>query len=1700
MSGPQEHPWEIRVFHAGVDSDTEPEFIAPKSGSAFDSCNTRGNSADGDSGAREKINGEIVLYANIDNNCYDGDDLPFGNGVICIGSSKINGNHFEVWADENVVEPPYMRINGVVVAKSFDLPFLATHPLQLDKNESCVGGEVYMTDYNTPPLFFSIKSLMENGGMINGVDCSGRYFENFNVLEQLLMGGKGLDHPVFMRLTGSQDSMDNVFVREGMTGMPVGYYMYSYRFVNEGGDGTGWSMPTPQIPVVPQVSENCNNSYPYSQTVGGDSIPTVSTQYGVHLRLRINNNLNFDRIEIRRDQWNGSEADLPISEIAGLIQLEPGQFGVLDILDLYGYEGTLTDLEAAAVMNAVSRAKAIRYFNKRVYLANIEYASRVVDEDEYEIEPETFNGANLFPIMHKMGKAGHADPWNVTYKKHYMSNEKFDFAIMFWDENGGMSFSNDIDALNSFQFPNRRDPVESPSDISSYWGLVDAARHDGTLGDTYEVFDLENAVAKSNYCDVFNILDNGSKQATTMNYGELGFCDNLPTDLFFQVTANGQGFKPMRPTGSGDSNCGGSDYRVTLNIGDVDPSTLGDIEMGYAPVGFGPDYYARGVALNKLASWPSWAKAFSVVRTRPAKKVVAQGIAHYALLKGGVLPWQNMSKEKDKFWCYFPDLDSEIGLDPLIAEDINNYPGNYRVQFVSPLGFFTEAYNVFHRSNLIGNGIGDQGPRHVELATYARIIKEKINPVSGFATMNHFDNYGMGLQNSPPDERYVGYGHWRTDSNQTAGPFANGAGGDQEFGIDLFTPQSVVNGRGEYFVMRTDQDIHNHGTSVNDGGTYGMRAPMKDWHEPLYIINIIRVEAEISTQNIQQYVNTGNYQKFESIIGISDGGQEQSYELVDERWEDCIPALGTINSSFAATNEYLLLRDRYIFVKNTFGEHKRWINVTYKDQVDIDAILLAIDTDGFATINDYDGDYQVYGVYKHTEEYVGTAPKFSIVFSVLNSNYSLNSQRPQTTEEILVKYDNRIPVHIFGGDSYVGEAVWCPLDLKMNRNGAPDTDGDNFYFNVGFPYLRYNINERVMIPRSTQSFLNGDIIQDENTLQFKHPNGLIQNAKIRQLLNMFCCESRVNLCFGYGNNGSALNSNRHVFPTKQYVMRPHKWNQAAGDNYGDWESQNHLQPGYADEYGPEWQWWGYGGFRFRPITNKKFSKKAMTSTMLTSAPEVGFTEQNLFCTRTIWSAEKLVNIQNSPGAQTFNDLNYYDLPDKNGEIKLLWNGLSEKGQNLYAFTETGVALMLTDKRLLNDASGAALGEIGSEIAGVVKHIWINQSVGMTDEMWRGFAEWDNVGWWPTKTGVFQIKNNTIEDISRNEYFNRLHPILQDLAPGYRDNIEGGFDIYTREFLLSFKKRGAGLYSHRPANIDETYASVVDQEQNPDIDSAFYEYGLNFNVLEDMVLNVRTDYDTGDDYHVVIGGTAHVLLSKQMYFSVDADSPNAVKVTYRDYNANGNEFLTMLVSQGTCIRFTPYTLTTDEGGYYSPYGDAVYFTATVVVLDGLAEQWENDGCQTFLYSMARSKWQGRTSHEFDEYLSDENRHFGMKNGETYELNKGYVINGVTLEASFVGSCIGKQPWDKEFVRMRINSNVKPSSVKFYLNREDVDIDNELCEVTGDEIKSRYGYEFNIPRAFAERHRLQGRILFYKIIHNLAEDFKVIDVQTQHKNLK
>jgi len=1343
---PEHQPTHINTFGRGANTDDEKEIIGAKAGTGeyIDAVNGRPTSNTGNTGSHEKIKGEAIVYQANNANASD---------YHCIGSCSVNGQVIEFWADKTAVLPTLVRVNGVVVLESLLFDYQYGENFQLDKNENCIGGEVFITNQRTPPMILSVKDMVDSL-----ISDPTKYFTGFDPLLYEVNLATPLDIPVFIELV-------NV---GGGGGLPVGEYQYSMRYTSETGDRTNWGSFTPPIPVV-QNLDNDSRIYPYAKTYGGAADPTSKTRYAIKLRFRVTNIFNYDYIEIKRTPYNAGAGIgyTPDSILIAKVQIGKGEVSVRDFLD--PVEQTNNEVVSAnddtRQIAYINSAKSLRYFDRRLVMENVTIASK-----ESALTFEQVNAKNGFEVIENLSTAGYSDPYNHTYKKSYPRGEKCGFGIELFDGVGGKGFVTKVPDLENFEFPNRRDPVDSDTQLYSYGGCVTAAATDNVVGLTHEVFDLTTETAKSNECDFKNIIRSD---------GALGFDGTKSKADVTQVCNESDGeienhgakvsalnrvsaaYHPFTPVRAGDSDVTGHDYVVNTGVA-TDQTESGPNVYSYRPRGFAPKYYAQGMLLAGVDNFPTWAKAFSIVRTDVAKRFVAQGLGTYALVPADVIdpnalvPVYNSlaTKETNKVWFFSPDIENGIVSSDVINDLIAN-PQNYEVQFVSPLGFFSEFYSA-------EDSTISQADRLIDMISYARVIRDEDG-----GQINPGEDGAMGIDGFDGN-RYIGYGKWRNTAGSTPQVPATFSGPDQ--GNTIFTisqAKRISEGRGNYIEIEFASNIYGAGsvggTTERDFEDDGMKA----WTEPVYIINIINNGANVPNNNIDSYRQTGHYQKIESIIGEGNGLANQKYILVDERWEDVIPHYDSTYAPLASI-------PRYIYIKDTVGVEQKWLNVTFLTAADINTIQAAITGTG-----SYTGAFGtgVQGMYTHeVVDSNGNPPTdannrfFNIVFNTLN-------YYPSQNYKIIIKYDKTAPIRFFGGDTIIGESLFAPIDREGD---AKDTPADTqFNMSIGFPYRHWEMNPRYYTIRDAASAIN--TIQDKEWFYLGY---------VRQLCMMFTVESKCSTPYAFN-----LDYPLQYFPLINYVIRPNRWDEEKSI------VDNGIYQDYVDDYGEtEKDRWAWGGFRFIQNINPDYS--ALPPKEYFSKPDFGFTEQTEFCTRIMWSLPRAINAQDSPGLKTFPANNSFDIDDNQGEIKFAFDATTGRGENLYAFTEKGICLLVTNKAILSDLNAGELGYMAAD-SFVKQQYWISRNIGMNDQMWRtAVASFMPVASesgsevryegliFANANSVFRFLDNTVTDIGRIKYHSRLfQDCLNVMAVGYTADVFGGYDEYFQEYYLYVKNQG-----------------------------------------------------------------------------------------------------------------------------------------------------------------------------------------------------------------------------------------------------------------------------------------------------------------------
>jgi len=1299
----ENHPKEVRQNNKGANRDIDIEVVGAnsKSGEYVDGRNLRVSSVRSQRQSAEKIRGEESIHSNALSGSYLN---------ICV--SSVNNKKVEFWVDKNGVEDPVIIIDGVIVAKSPNIPFLAEFPIQHDKNESCIGGEIFVTDNNSPPMTFNIDDMISSL-----VTNPTKYFQDFNPLLYTVGLDAPLNIPIFKELV-------NV---GGSNGLPVGSYVYSIRYVNNDGDRTDWTPSTPPIPVLENVNFN-STTFPGVKTFGGPTNVNDNTNYGIKLKFRVNNSVNFDFIEIRRQDYNqGVPLITPDSNIVAKIDVSDGEISVREFIDPVDSNvfDAIPEDEEISRLASISRAKAIRYHDKQLVLMNVGFNSQSSDDIDF-IE---INGDAAVPVLKNLGSIGYKDPYNHVYNKRNLGGEKYGYGVALFGGLGVSSFVKPITGFENYQFPNRRDEVSVDSNNLSYRGTPVAANSLGVVSNVFEAFSHDNAVKKTDRCTFKNILNNGSRPRILVN--STGCPD---TGQGSTVHAKYVLYNPYTPVSNSDNNVSGLNYRVNyaVNIG---------IE-NYEPEAFAPDYYSMGIALGGLDNIPAGVKGFSVVRTEPAKRIVAQGIGTYALTQGSVekdffgeITTGVTTKALDKMWFHSADLKN---LSQSEIDDITNNPDDYQVQLVSPLGFFSEVYHHHTKP-------GSTNDRIIDMISYARILNDQ-------GQINTGEQPTMGVGSG--GKRYVSHNRYRNFESASGGAFSGD--GNKLFSLNSLSEKS--DGDSSYFEIQFNEDIYNFaGGSGLDAGDFD--SPIaQSFHEPFYIINIINTGAEVRDLNINNYKGTGHFQKIESVIGISDGSPDQEFELVDERWEDCIPDIDP-SGPFSSFNSY-------VYTVDEFGASKAWINVDFMSSAQITAISNNIIANGFHVP---EPGVQVYGMYRSTNL---KDRDFTIIFDIA-------PYYPEVDDTIVVRYDKRRPVGVYGGDSVVAENVFAPISRDIGDDYNEDNPENQFVLNIPFPFRNYHMNPRHYTPdgiQITSPLLSVNAVEQGITCKL---------AFVRQMLIMFAGESRSAVNFFHNTPETP---EEQSFPLINYVMRP---------SAGIGSIINIFGEEYVEDYGAqETSILTKGGFRFNQQVNVDYQFDGLIEFF--SKPKFGFEEKTEFCTAVIWSLPRAINQQDSPGLKTFLSTNRLDIADDQGDIKKAWDATTGgKGENLYAITDKGVCLLLTKKSILSNIDSDDLSTTASDqfISG---QYWLSKDIGSSDEMWRGMGEGtigvtSEVGniekevlYFPNKQSVYSLIDNRLTDIGRNDYYSRLNPFLKGLSSGYDGHLAGFINKNNNEYWLEIE--------------------------------------------------------------------------------------------------------------------------------------------------------------------------------------------------------------------------------------------------------------------------------------------------------------------------
>jgi hypothetical protein len=786
---------------------------------------------------------------------------------------------------------------------------------------------------------------------------------------------------------------------------------------------------------------------------------------------------------------------------------------------------------------------------------------------------------------------------------------------------------------------------------------------------------------------------------------------------YINVHAGGPGsplnYNPWTPKGPTDPNY------VRSRIGPTrqrrissSPSDFPD-DQGFI---FSPEIHSLGAGVygpENIQQAAPWAELMSVMRTAPANAVIAEGISAY------VLPGDSFfNKRLNELDVFFPDMyDALVG--QTIQDDIAANPSNYALK-VTPFGIYTEEYGYFRTDS--GDAAG------MDMISYAMVQRDA-------GTVNVGDNAPQGFQptaSAPPTlTNNVGYSAWRGQPNSASVFQTSPQQGNHEFTINSFV--RVPEGRGVRWRVRVSENVYHTATST----LFFEEASTRNFHEGMYVVSLIRKNAQPSNLNIQQYLHTGTHIAMSRCIGVfnpEQPGDIVELEMFHARPYDAVPrALG--------------IDIRYAYVQEQGQPERRWMHAASNTGgATIAQIVSDINTNGFWVDPDGNAVYGLYGSVLDANS--GSRPVWSLRFGIIP-----DAPPPAINARIVVKYDSREPILSHGFDCTVAPAVFAPIDRTFTGGDAENGNlGTSLPSRVPLPYNGGIRNFDYILPRGSAT---------GGTTLVVEPSEFGPRASIRQWVVMAYLVTRSPQHMLVAGDRGAF-----PFPRTHYVIRPGFISSAVS------AAANGLNSQYDLDYPDEQLWFQYGGIRFWSGTNNDYLKQPLVSGL--GIPSNGVLPQReLPCTYV--ASEKMDPLASDlPGIRSFFEDNLFSVSEENGEIKFIAALDQGKFQHLYGWNERGAHGIPYNKNILVGADGDTIGTQSVSNFWPREEYWLSRDAkGMPEEMWKlaikahaqvGDTTMDTV-FWCDKQGAYQLIGAKAMDISRGKWNSQLLPQIAQTFTG-----------------------------------------------------------------------------------------------------------------------------------------------------------------------------------------------------------------------------------------------------------------------------------------------------------------------------------------------
>ena len=1221
-------------------------------------------------------------------------------------------------------------VDDKIVLMSVDVAFVGDK-LSVDVNPGDVK-EIYITDGTNPPMVLDVADMVYEATAATHSLHTDKYFVNFDPKDYGPSFSSDLGRVTFIKLqevgTGA--------------GVKCGVNIYLMRLVDFDGNRTGWSVSSPTIPVVMNddityevVSAGTPAQFGF-KTYGGNAGDT--SKYGVRVRFRVNNRARFSYVEMGKLSYvsGGPMGDIATFGIAPVLTDADGKSVSLDnidtqVIDFLDTSDVVWETSSEVLSNQLSvikSADALRYFADYLVYFGITYEDLDLSADFTLKTSSTFGSGTMIPHVRMLDRIGHRSVYNQALYRSNMHNESREYGIVFHDGKGGTTPAIPLTDVGTFRFPCQREAMTMVTrDYSKY---IDASEANSVLTDNHLV------CARIN-----NVIGWGYSPWT--DYDDMAKEDGGQASPFDTV------YSPYHPVNRQDDRVDSMKYnynftRVIETDGGVSNPYLRD-RLGYYP-----RFLSLGAALSgvNISALPKWVKGFSIVQTESDNYVVAQGIAMYDIknIYDTTITTNTIEKNVDGFILHFPDLDARIGIDPSIVEDMKRNPNSYSIQLVAPVGFFTDPYRSVDEDWV--SIIGSSADIDKDMMVNATVMRA-IHP-------NLTDDYALVGDGS---SGHVIFGKYRsvTITNPLASDIA-GAAADPKNAFcyplvsveDLKVNKSISGVIRELNTSRTTMlkvsiDKNVYSTASGTNSTSAGDATVRNFHEPFYIVNLVRVGAAVTQGNVQRYKTINQYQRLVSEIGVGNGG-ELVAPLADERVHD-----------------YLYVNGRCWYLSR---------NIAANDAA-AQAILQELRDNDQATVAGYDDT--VYGVARYNMN----GGEKEIIFTNAwvtgyDAYYDPYYLYPNEGEVIEMRYNSNTPIELMGGDHIISEAYCAPLDLSYGTTTrSTSKNWGSKTINTGFPY-RYLWEPAIS---GGASSVSRDFSTDIRQMVLK--SYLLTKVNIPLITND-----------AYPNRGYMLKPSSHAFVrdvsgldaiTCWKKLDYDAMLEALGDfNYSIYGDSYDYR--YLTDYADQMPYINYGGFVLPQMVNSDYSKQYQHKHV--SLPQVGFTPVTYFPNRVHHSQRRNPSVQDAPNIKTFLASAVWDMDSKQGKISRAFDTRVEGsgGYDLFVFTERGICRLLTNRQMISTADGNTLGILPPEGSFIQAEDWINKTVGIPTTLTRLATEHLEQLFFVSTMDVYQFGSKGLEPISEG-FKKTLLPWISGMLSSVTVKDMGGTGHRTYDEIL-----------------------------------------------------------------------------------------------------------------------------------------------------------------------------------------------------------------------------------------------------------------------------------------------------------------------------